>query len=86
MWYSRGIMAQYIRSRKYNDNNKKEAVVLTQREVEILTMVISGSRNEDIANQVCISPHTVKTHVYHIFKKIDVPNRLKAALWAAKNL
>jgi len=86
MWYPRGIMAQYIRSRRYNDNNKKEAVVLTQREVEILTMVISGSKNEDIANQVCISPHTVKTHVYHIFKKIDVPNRLKAALWAAKNL
>ena len=86
MWYPRDAMSKYILSIKDNNNNKKDDIALTQREIEILTMVTSGSKNEDIANQVCISPHTVKTHVYHIFKKIDVPNRLKAALWAAKNL
>jgi len=87
MWYPRDVMAKYILSRKENNNNnKKDVVVLTQRELEILTMVISGSKNEDIANHLCISAHTVKTHIYNIFKKINVPNRLQAALWAAKNL
>lgn len=87
MWYPRDVMAKYILSRKDNNStNKKDVIVLTQRELEILTMVISGSKNEDIANHLCISAHTVKTHIYNIFKKINVPNRLQAALWAAKNL
>ena len=61
-------------------------VALTQRENEVLTMVAVGATNEEIADRLCISPHTVKTHVYNIFKKINVPNRLQAAFWAAKNL
>ena len=64
----------------------KESSILTPREVEILSMVALGFKNEDIADRLFISPNTVKTHIYNIFKKIDVPNRLQAALWAAKNL
>ena len=59
---------------------------LSQREMEVLALVSLGTKNEDIAEKLFISPHTVKTHLYHIFKKINVPNRLQAALWAAKNL
>jgi LuxR family transcriptional regulator of csgAB operon len=45
-----------------------------------------GATNEEIGAKLCISTNTVKTHVYNIFHKIKVPNRLQAALWAAKNL
>jgi LuxR family transcriptional regulator, positive regulator of biofilm formation len=86
LWYSRDVMTKYILSRKANNNHKKDVVILTQRELEVLTMIISGTKNEDIADSMCISAHTVKTHIYNIFKKINVPNRLQAALWAAKNL
>jgi LuxR family transcriptional regulator of csgAB operon len=87
MWLSREIMAKCLMShRSDGDASKKEVVFLTQRELEILSMVVSGATNEEIAARVCISPHTVKTHIYNIFKKINVPNRLQAALWAAKNL
>ena len=44
------------------------------------------TNSQEIADKLCISSHTVKTHIYNIFKKIGVPNRLQAALWAAKNL
>jgi DNA-binding CsgD family transcriptional regulator len=59
---------------------------LTPREKEILALVSAGAKNEQIAEALHISPNTVKTHIYNIFKKIDVPNRLQAALWAVKNL
>ena len=45
---------------------------LTQREVEILSLISLGASNEDIANKVCISTNTVKTHLYNIYKKIKV--------------
>jgi len=87
MWLSRDIMAKCILSqRSAGESSKKDVIFLTQRELEILSMVVSGATNEEIAARICISPHTVKTHIYNIFKKINVPNRLQAALWAAKNL
>jgi len=87
LWASREIMMKCVlednvREIKY----QKGVTVLTQREIEILTMVTVGAKNEKIADKLFISQHTVKTHLYNIFKKINVPNRLQAALWAAKHL
>jgi len=86
LWVSRSIMSRYIK----NENNEKSPLgeclsILTAREAEILAMVASGATNEQISDRLFLSRHTVKTHVYNIFKKINVTNRLQAALWAAKN-
>jgi DNA-binding CsgD family transcriptional regulator len=62
------------------------AALLTLREKEILIMIASGVTNRKIGAFLGISTNTVKTHVYNIFSKISVPNRLQAALWAAKYL
>ena len=45
-----------------------------------------GLSNQEIAESLCISYHTVKTHVYNIYQKIDAPDRFQATLWAAKHL
>jgi LuxR family transcriptional regulator of csgAB operon len=87
LWVSRGIMTKTILKNRDRDIIlKKDETILTPREIEILTMVAVGAKNEEIADELFISPNTVRTHIYNIFKKIDVPNRLQAALWAAKNL
>jgi LuxR family transcriptional regulator, positive regulator of biofilm formation len=59
---------------------------LTKRELDVLVLIGTGASNEEIGEKLCISPHTVKTHIYNLFKKLQVPNRLQAALWAEKNL
>ncbi len=88
LWAPREIMAKYIMENRGKKETvpKKDVKILTSREIEILTMVVAGVKNREIASELFISPNTVKTHIYNIFKKIDVPNRLQAALWAAKNL
>jgi DNA-binding NarL/FixJ family response regulator len=87
LWVSREIMEGFIlKSRSDSSSATRDPVELTDREIEILGMIAGGAKNEEIAEKLCISPHTVRTHVYNIYKKINVPNRLQAALWAAKHL
>ena len=88
LWVSREILTKCIldKSIKIETDIKKENLILTAREIEILNYVTAGTKNEEIAEKLFISPHTVRTHIYNIFKKIDVPNRLQAALWAVQNL
>ena len=52
---------------------------LTAREREILQTVADGATNREIADQLWISPHTVRTHLQHIFEKLDVSTRTEAA-------
>ncbi|MFC1869178.1 LuxR C-terminal-related transcriptional regulator [Thermodesulfobacteriota bacterium] len=85
LWFSREIMTRFVINNKEIFSTKVKDL-LTQREIEILSLIAVGAKNEDIAEKLFVSANTVKTHVYNIFKKIDVTNRLQAALWAAKNL
>ncbi len=87
LWLSRKKMSQCLLDQSApHPHREKDCALLTERERVIMVMVAKGARNENIAEKFCISTHTVKTHVYNIFKKIKVTNRLQAALWAAKNL
>jgi LuxR family maltose regulon positive regulatory protein len=51
---------------------------LTNREQEILEMFAQRLRNQEIAEELCISDNTVKRHATNIFRKLDVQNRRKA--------
>jgi LuxR family transcriptional regulator, positive regulator of biofilm formation len=87
IWVSRDILVTVaLQGRTRKVRTVHEKTKLTQREAEILTFLSIGLSNDDIAAKLFISPNTVKTHLYRVFRKIRVPNRLQAALWAAKNL
>jgi LuxR family transcriptional regulator of csgAB operon len=87
IWLSRKIMTDYISNGgNYDFSPKGIESILTTRQIEIVAMIAAGATNAYIADKLCISPNTVKTHLYNIFKKINVPNRLQAALWVAKNM
>ena len=89
-WIPRGIMERCI---SMNTKDLKEHKIerevpgsLTRREKEVLSSLATGRTNEEIARELFISQHTVKTHIFNTYKKINVSNRLQACLWAAKHL
>jgi DNA-binding NarL/FixJ family response regulator len=87
LWFPRKAMSSFIlEGRERAGAFGRQSVALTARQIEILALVAVGATNDEIGDKLRISAHTVKTHLYHIFKKINAPNRMQAALWAAKNL
>ena len=82
LWYPRHILAQFIDRKDTLPNPVDDTcVTLTRREKEIVFKLAEGYSNLEIARHFRISPHTVKTHTYNIYKKINVSNRLQATLW-----
>jgi len=69
--------------------NKKHPAVpenlLTERKIDVLRLLAKGFSNPEIARLLSISPHTVKTHVTHIYDKLGVNDRAQAAVWAANH-
>ncbi|WP_201768893.1 response regulator transcription factor [Halalkalibacter akibai] len=51
---------------------------LTAREKEILFFILEGLNNQEVADQLNISSHTVKNHLTNIFRKLDVTDRVQA--------
>jgi DNA-binding NarL/FixJ family response regulator len=87
LWYSRkDLMKCLLDSNDDSEFALERRILLTSREKEILILIASGISNTQIADKLNISRNTVKTHLYNIYNKIKVPNRLQAALWAAKHL
>ena len=57
---------------------------LTEREIDVLRLVVLGNRNRDIANRLFISEETVKTHIKHILEKLGASDRTQAIMVAAR--
>jgi len=54
---------------------------LSPREKDIVELLVQGSSNKEIADQLCLSSDTVKAHLQHIFRKIGVSSRLEAVVF-----
>lgn len=83
-WLSRAVTDQLL---SYFQSvlvryNPPHTINLTRREIEVLEALKSGKSNYRIAEQLFVSEHTVKSHLYKIFRKIKVKNRDEAVLWA----
>jgi DNA-binding NarL/FixJ family response regulator len=58
---------------------------LSDRELEVLSLIAAGKENGQIADLLVISQHTVKNHVSGILAKLELENRIQAAVYAVRN-
>ncbi len=63
---------------------RSEHADLTQREYEVLKLIVDGKSNNEIAEELTISSHTAKAHVCNIIQKLLVDDRTQAAVKALK--
>jgi DNA-binding NarL/FixJ family response regulator len=66
--------------RPTHENHTALLLCLTEREREILVCAAAGRSNKEIAEQLCVSIDTVKTHLHHIYQKLSVDGRVEAIL------
>ena len=64
--------------------NRRSTPRLTPREEEILTLVMRGMKNKQIADALSITTGTVKVHLMHIFEKTGVKDRFELAMYGRK--
>jgi len=87
LWFSRKTLSQVAVNLLTQNNKPSQAICketlalfekLTLREQLIVQRLLDGYKNKEIANDFSISEHTVKSHIYSIYKKIKVRNRVHA--------
>ncbi len=71
-------------SRLNNNNSAKQTYGLTERELEVLALIVNGLSNKEISDELVISYATAKAHVHSILQKLCTENRTKAINLAMK--
>lgn len=63
----------------------REKVQLTDRELDVLRLIVNGHSNQEISEKLVVSIHTAKAHVCNILQKLSVEDRTQAAIKALKD-
>jgi two-component system, NarL family, response regulator LiaR len=79
------LLHQFAREREARRDALALIESLTEREREILQLLAEGTRNDDIAQRLFISPQTVQTHVRNLLAKLQVHSKLEAVAFAVKH-
>ncbi len=78
------LLVNGYKTRNHEGASKIEE--LTDREAEVLSCISRGLTNKEIADKLFITEKTVKNHTTHIYRKLEVTDRVKAALYAIDNI
>jgi LuxR family transcriptional regulator of csgAB operon len=81
LWVPRRLLHHFLEKNRKAPSNQNSDIKLTKRERQILKLIKKGATNLDIAEHLELSEHTIKSHLYNIYKKIGVRNRLEASNW-----
>lgn len=80
-WVPRRLLHHFLQKNRRAPQLRQNEIKLTKRERQILRLIKDGATNQDISTALQVSEHTVKSHLYNVYKKIGVRNRLEASNW-----
>lgn len=72
-------------ARLTGDNPDSPFTQLSQREMQVLLMIVQGQKTQDISDSLCLSPKTVSTYRHRLFEKLDVETDVELTLLALRH-
>jgi len=78
IWFGRQTSDREPADRFERNETVIRTLRLTQKEVQVLSLLAEGGSNADIAKSLFVSTSTVKTHLIHIYQKLEVSRRTEA--------
>lgn len=85
MWISKSEVGNGKNRRRETEAVTKESPALTTQERRVLGLIAEALTNKEIAVALEISPATVKRHLENILRKLELKNRVDAAIFAVRN-
>jgi DNA-binding NarL/FixJ family response regulator len=77
---TRRLIEEHIQHPPPHEGVPEALRVLSERELEVFSLIARGSSNQDIARALVVSTATVKTHVNHILSKLELESRVQAVV------
>jgi two-component system, NarL family, response regulator LiaR len=81
---ARRVLQGSLKSTSAPSPAQKSKFALSQRELEVLQLIVDGMSNQEIADRLVLSSETIKTHIRHIMEKLTVSDRTQAAVKALR--
>lgn len=78
-------LSELLASNLFGKQGVSPSEILSDRELQVLIMLASGMRNKVVAEKLCISPKTVSTYRYRIFKKLNLDTSEQLNAYARHN-
>jgi len=88
LWTERKLMGKVVDGSSYPTKKsrvKGQIYDLTETEIKIIKLLLTGMTNREIADELYISEKTVKFHLYKVFKKLTLKNRAELILFGFRN-
>ncbi len=82
---SRGIVEQLVQELDQGHDREELFNSLSERQREVISLVVNGMTNREIASTLIITENTVKVHLRNILDKLDLRNRQQLAAFAAQS-
>lgn len=82
VWIPRRIVASFIERTTVRNMPPRRVPKISPREREVMRLLVSGCSNREIAHDLGITERTVKSHVAHLLRILDVPNRTALSVHA----
>lgn len=78
IWLGRKLTGSAAAAAFTRNDKAIESLAITDREYEVLQLLAKGCSNQEIADQLFVSPNTIKTHLARLYEKLEVSRRTQA--------